>query len=75
MARLCAPFDSAGLRPLTVFGVGREIGMTSGPTKAIKAALAKHDYAIPVRGMTAFNFVKDVAEIAIRCAELGLATN
>lgn len=25
-----------GLRPLTVFGVGREIGMTSAPTKAIK---------------------------------------
>ena len=31
--------SSVGLRPMTVYGVGRDQGMTSGPTKAIVAAV------------------------------------
>ena len=48
---------SIGVRPLTVYGVGRDQGMTSGPTKAIVAAvlgIAVHGAvprrdAVPVR--------------------------
>jgi nucleoside-diphosphate-sugar epimerase len=32
--------SSVGLRPLTVYGVGRDFGMTSDPTRAMKAAVA-----------------------------------
>ena len=32
--------NSIGLRPLTVYGVGRDFGLTSDPTKAMKAAVA-----------------------------------
>ena len=35
-----------GLRPLTIFGVGREIGLTSGPTKAVKAAVLGRRFLI-----------------------------
>lgn len=51
--------SSVGLRPLTVYGVGREIGMTSGPTKAIKAAILGKPWKVralvfdlPPRGLT-----------------------
>jgi len=59
---------SVGLRPLTVFGVGREIGLTSGPTKAIKAAILDRNYTIQFNGMTSFNDVRDVAHLFITCA-------
>ena len=35
---------SVGLRPMTVYGVGRDQGMTSGPTKAIVAAVLGRPY-------------------------------
>jgi nucleoside-diphosphate-sugar epimerase len=59
---------SAGLRPLAIYGVGREIGITSGPTKAIKAAVAGRSYTIPFSGTTGFNYVEDVADVFIRSA-------
>ena len=37
---------SIGLRPLTVYGPGRDQGMTSSPTKAIVAAVLGHPYQI-----------------------------
>ena len=48
---------SVGLRPMTVYGVGRDQGMTSGPTKAIVAAVLgmplhgqlRRPDAVPVR--------------------------
>ena len=36
--------SSVGLRPMTVYGVGRDQGMTSGPTKAIVAAVLGRPY-------------------------------
>jgi nucleoside-diphosphate-sugar epimerase len=63
---------SAGLRPLAIYGVGREIGITSGPTKAIKAAVAGRSYTIPFSGTTGFNYVEDVADVFIGCARAPL---
>lgn len=63
---------SVGLRPYTVYGVGREIGITSGPTKAIKAALLGRDFTIPFGGKTAFDFVEDIASYFIDCARAEL---
>ena len=69
---------SVGLRMMTVFGVGREVGMTSGPTKAVKSALlGRGSYEIGVKGETSFNDVRDVArlfvESAKRCTEGAIA--
>ena len=53
--------SSVGLRPWTVYGVGRDLGMTSEPTKAIKAVLLGRPYAISFGGFTDFQYVADVA--------------
>ncbi len=60
--------SSVGLRPLAVYGVGREIGITSGPTKAIKAAVLGRPYAIGFTGVTGFSYADDVAAVFIACA-------
>jgi nucleoside-diphosphate-sugar epimerase len=38
--------SSIGLRPWTVYGVGRDFGMTSEPTKAIKSLALSRPYHI-----------------------------
>ena len=53
---------SVGLRPWTVYGPGRDMGMTSDPTKAIKAALLGRPYHINFGGWTDFQYVGDTAE-------------
>ncbi len=53
---------SVGLRPWTVYGVGRDLGMTSEPTKAIKAAVLGRPYAISFGGITDFQYADDVAK-------------
>ena len=55
--------SSVGLRPWTVYGVGRDLGMTSEPTKAIKAVLLGRPYAINFGGYTDFQYVDDVAKV------------
>ena len=57
--------SSVGLRPWTVYGVGRDLGMTSEPTKAIKAALLGRPYAINFGGWTDFQYVDDVANVFV----------
>jgi nucleoside-diphosphate-sugar epimerase len=64
--------SSVGLRPGTVFGVGRDRGMTSGPTKAIKATVVGRPYTIRFTGGMDMQYVRDTARIFIRCAEAGL---
>jgi nucleoside-diphosphate-sugar epimerase len=59
--------SSVGLRPWTVYGVGRDLGMTSEPTKAIKASLLGRPYAISFGGWTDFQYVEDVAETFLAC--------
>lgn len=58
---------SVALRPLTVYGVGREVGLTSGPTKALKAAVLGRPYAIGLTGPTGFSYAADVAGLFIAC--------
>jgi nucleoside-diphosphate-sugar epimerase len=61
--------SSAGVRPWAVYGVGRDVGITSGPTKAIKAALLGRPYTIRFTGGLDLQYVNDTARIAIRLAE------
>jgi nucleoside-diphosphate-sugar epimerase len=61
--------SSIGLRPWTVYGVGRDFGMTSEPTKAIKALALGRPYHITYGGVQDMQYVDDVARIAIRCLE------
>ncbi|HEX5410271.1 MAG TPA: NAD(P)-dependent oxidoreductase [Terriglobia bacterium] len=62
--------SSVGLRPGTVYGVGRDQGITSGPTKAIKASIAGRPYTIRFTGGFDMQYAKDTAEIFLRCAEV-----
>jgi nucleoside-diphosphate-sugar epimerase len=64
---------SAGLRPLTVYGAGRDFGITSGPTKAMKAAVVGRSYHIGFGGKTDFLYAGDCAEGFIRAATSELA--
>ena len=64
--------SSVGIRPGTVYGVGRDRGMTSGPTKAIKATVIGQTYTIHFTGGMDMQYVRDTARIFIRCAEAGL---
>jgi nucleoside-diphosphate-sugar epimerase len=52
---------SVGLRPWTVYGVGRDLGMTSEPTKAIKALALGRPYHIGYGGFQDLQYVEDVA--------------
>jgi nucleoside-diphosphate-sugar epimerase len=61
--------SSIGLRPWTVYGVGRDFGMTSEPTKAIKSLALGRPYHIRYGGVQDLQFVDDVAKVFIRCLE------
>jgi UDP-glucuronate 4-epimerase len=52
---------SIGLRPHTVYGVGRDQGMTSAPTTAMLAAAAGVPFHIPYGGASQLQFARDVA--------------
>ncbi len=60
--------NSVGLRPMTVYGVGRDTGMTSDPTKAMKAAVVGRQFHIRFGGRTDFLYVADCADAFIRAA-------
>ena len=62
---------SAGLRPLTVFGVGRDQGLTSGPSRAIKAAVVGQEFHVPFQGSTDFLLARDCAAAFLAAAEDG----
>jgi nucleoside-diphosphate-sugar epimerase len=59
--------SSIGLRPWTVYGVGRDFGMTSEPTRAIKALALGRPCHISYGGWQDFQYVDDVAKTFIRC--------
>lgn len=52
---------SVGLRPWTVYGVGRDFGVTSEPTRAIKAVAAGRRFTISYGGLQDLQYVGDVA--------------
>jgi UDP-glucuronate 4-epimerase len=64
--------SSIGLRPLTVFGPGRDQGMTSGPTKAILSAVVGRPYRIGFGGRTLLQYAEDVARSLIAASRSGL---
>lgn len=61
--------SSIGLRPLTVYGVNRDTGLTSDPTKAMKAAVLGRSFHIRFGGSTDFQFVRDTAATFIACVD------
>jgi nucleoside-diphosphate-sugar epimerase len=59
---------SVGLRPFTVYGPGRDQGMTAGPTLAIAAAVRGEPYRIAFGGATQFHYAADVARAFVQAA-------
>jgi UDP-glucuronate 4-epimerase len=62
---------SIGLRPHTVYGPGRDQGLTSAPTVAMVAAAAGVPYRIPFGGSAQLHYAPDVGEAVARAAERG----
>lgn len=60
--------NSIGLRPLTIYGVGRDFGLTSDPTKAMKATVVGRPFHMRFGGRTDFQYVADTAEIFVAAA-------
>jgi UDP-glucuronate 4-epimerase len=63
---------SVGLRPMTVYGAGRDQGMTSTPTVAIAAAVLGIPYEISFGGRTLFQYAEDVARTLILASRSGV---
>ncbi len=64
--------SSIGLRPYTVYGPGRDAGITADITRAMKAAVAGRAFHIRFGGRNDLQFVDDTARAFLRCAEAGL---
>jgi UDP-glucuronate 4-epimerase len=62
--------SSLGLRPYTVYGPGRDQGITSGPSKAMLSAASYHSYHIPFGGQGAYQYAEDVARTFILAARV-----
>lgn len=60
--------SSVGLRPLTVYGPGRDAGMTSAPTRAIAAAIKGEAFDIPFTGSSVYVHIREVADIFVTTA-------
>lgn len=61
--------SSIAFRPYTVYGVGRDQGLTSEPTKAMGAAAGGENYYIPFGGKMQFHYASDVAQQFIDAVE------
>jgi len=61
---------SIGLRPHTVYGPGRDQGLTSAPTVAMLAAAAGVAYEIPFGGRLQLQYLPDIAEAFVRASEV-----
>lgn len=59
---------SIGLRPLTVYGPGRDQGVTSSPTMGMLAAAAGRPYHIAWGGESGYAYTRDVAAAFIAAA-------
>ena len=62
--------SSIGLRPHTVYGPGRDQGLTSAPTTALVAAAAGAGYHIPFGGSVQMQYTADVGEAFVRASEV-----
>lgn len=63
---------SVGLRPHTVYGIGRDQGMTAIPTKAMLAAAAGRPYTIGLAGTWTYHHADDAAACMIAAARAGI---
>lgn len=61
--------SSVALRPYTVYGLGRDQGLTSEPTKAMLSAAAGKNAHIGFGGRMQFHHARDVARAFIRAAD------
>ena len=59
--------SSIGIRPWTVFGPGRDAGLTADPTLAMRAVARKEPFQIRLSGFMDLQYVQDVADIFIQC--------
>ncbi len=63
---------SMGFRPLTVYGPGRDFGLTADPTLAMKSAVLGRPFQIRWGGATDLIYVDDVARACIRASTASL---
>jgi nucleoside-diphosphate-sugar epimerase len=59
--------SSVGLRPWTVYGVGRDRGLTADPTLAMRAVALGQPFQIRLTGHMDLQYVADVAESFAAC--------
>jgi len=59
--------SSVGLRPWTVYGVGRDRGLTADPTLAMRAVALGQPFRIRLTGYMDLQYVADVAASFVRC--------
>jgi nucleoside-diphosphate-sugar epimerase len=64
--------SSIGLRPWTVFGPGRDAGLTADPTLAMRAVAQKQPFQIRLSGHMDLQYTRDVADIFIQCVASGI---
>jgi nucleoside-diphosphate-sugar epimerase len=62
--------SSIGLRPHTVYGPGRDQGLTSAPTVGMLAAAAGVPFHIPFGGSLQMQYAPDVGEAFVRASEV-----
>jgi nucleoside-diphosphate-sugar epimerase len=60
---------SVGLRPYTVYGVGRDQGMTSTPSQAMAAAAEGRSFHIAFGGACVYSHARDVARAFVMASE------
>ncbi len=63
-----AGISSIGLRPWTVYGLGRDSGLTADPTLAMRAVARREPFRIRLTGHMDLQYAGDVAEAFVRCA-------
>ncbi len=61
--------SSTAVRPYTVYGPGRDQGLTSDPTKAMLSAAAGKPFHINFNGPCQYHYASDVAKLCIAAAE------
>lgn len=66
---------SIGIRPHTVYGPGRDQGVTAAPTKAMLAAAAGQRFTIPFDGPIMLQHTSEVADAFIRAARAGVVSS
>ena len=64
--------SSAGFRPLSVYGPGRDFGVTAAPTLAMKAAVVGRPFTIGYGGGTDLIYAEDVARALLAAAKARL---